>query len=178
MVGVDGDEFGLLGGRQAGNVVVRYLVEHFGDGFGGLDAGTKRHGPPHRLGVCCGDGAVVADDLFRQGVDTAHQFEGIIAGDFVLIVAEQGLHVGRDGGFTDGQNQDFVVGEQVAFDRFAEADAIYFAPIEARVVHRAEDGVGFFGFAFGVVAKQTGRGGHIDALGAGNEGIVVDADEV
>jgi len=169
VAGDDRDGLGAFVLGQGGDVGIGGAVVDGGDAFGDGDALAEGHGAAHGSGVGGLDCAVVADDPLGEGVDAADELGGVVGVDFVVLVGDHVLDGGGNVAVAQGEDHDFVVGEQVALDCFPEADAVDFCAVELLVIHGAEDGFGFGGFALAVVA--------VEAFGCLDVGVVVDFGE-
>ena len=79
----------------------------------------------HGRGVNVGKFLRNINHLFRQGVDTAVDFGGVVVGRFFFV----------GNFFVDGEYDNFVVGEQIFIDGFAEIEPIKFLAVNFFVVH-------------------------------------------
>ena len=80
-------------------------------------------------------------------------------------------------GFVDGEDDDFVVGEELELDGLGEGDEVELFAVDGLVIHVIEDGVVLCSGGLGNVSVDSWGGGHVEALGAANEGLIVDADK-
>ena len=136
-------------------------------------------GAAHEARVGIPSHTLVAEDFFREAVDHADESAGVVVVEFLGIEVFHLLHeVGRDHVFRHGEHQHFVVGEDAILHRIGEVDAIEFLAIERLVVHGTEHTIVFAGFDSGILTIKPRGGGHVEALSAANEVIVVNLDEV
>ena len=136
-------------------------------------------GAAHEARVGVPSNALVAEDLFREAVDHANESAGVVVVEFLGIEVFHLLHeLGGDHVFRHGEHQHFVVGEDAILHRIGEVDAIEFLAIERLVVHGTKHTIVFAGFDSGILAIKPRGGGHVEALLAANEVVVVDLDEV
>ena len=136
-------------------------------------------GAAHEARVGVPSHAFVAEDFFRKAVDHADESAGVVVVEFLGIEVFHLLHeVGGDHVFRHGEHQHFVVGEDAILHRIGEVDTIEFLAIERLVVHGTEHTIIFAGFDSGILTIKPRGGGHVEALLAANEVIVVDLDEV
>jgi len=149
-----------------------------GGGLGRLDVLGKRHGPAHRgqVDALHPVGQVRAEPL-GQAVPAADEL-GRVAELQLAGGAELLLEVLRHECLVDGQDEDLVVGEQVTLYGLAEPEPVQDRAEDGFVVHRREHRVVGVGLLLGVRVEQARGGGHVQALGPAQVGVVVDPDEV
>lgn len=152
--------------------------EGFSSGLRGLDVRAKGYGSAHRQRIGTLDEFLIgAEHLFREGIDTADEFRGIVGGDGAALVGDGILQCRRDVLFTHSKNENLVIGEQLLFDSLSEADAVDFVAVHRAIVHRAEYGGVLFGASLRLVGIEARRSGHVDAACGAQEVVVVNPDE-
>lgn len=178
MMGNDIDHRGAVLLADVLHVEVLVVGEGVGDCPGCLDARTEGHGTAHRQRVGTLDELLVgAEHLFREGIDAADEFRGVIRVDGSVLAGQGLLQRGGNVLFAHGEDEDLVVGEQFLFDSLAEADAVDLVAVHRAVVHRAEDGGVLLGAFLRLVGIEAWRGGHVDAAHGAQEVVVVDPDK-
>ncbi len=103
---------------------------------------------------------------------------GVVHLELAAVVLEEFLNAGGDVGFVDGEDDDLVIGEELELDGLGKGDDVELLAELRLVVHVVEDGVVLCGSGLGHVAIDPRGGGHVEALGGADEGVVVDFDEV
>ena len=178
MVGDDIDHRGAVLLADVLHVEVLVVGKGIGDCFRGLDARTEGHGTAHRQRVGALDELFIgAEHLFREGIDAADEFRGIIRVDGSVLAGQCVLQRGGNVLFAHGEDEDLVVGEQFLLDGLAEADAVDLVAVHRAVVHRAEDGGVLFGAFLRLVGIEARRGGHVDTAHGPQEVVVVNPDK-
>lgn len=161
-------------------------LEHGGDFFGadavgpgfagaGFDDLAEGDGAAHGVG---GVFDFAADAVFAEGLPAADDAGGVVDFELVVVVGEEFLEAVADVLAVDGEDDDFVVGEEAEVDGFGEGDDVELFPEEVGVVHGAEGDVVAFGGGLGEGVVDARGGGHVEAPDGAEEVGVVDADEV
>lgn len=161
-------------------------LEHGGDFFGADAVGAGFAGArfddlAEGDGAAHGVGGVLdfaADAVFAEGFPAADDAGGVVDFELVVVVGEEFLEAVADVLAVDGEDDDFVVGEEAEVDGFGEGDDVELFPEEVGVVHGAEGDVVAFGGGLGEGVVDARGGGHVEAPGGAEEVGVVDADEV
>ena len=174
VVGADGDDARALLRRQGVVVEVFVAVENLGGLFRGFDARAEGERRVHGLRVDVGEVARLGDHALREGVDAADELARVVRLDFLVGVGDGGLQRGRNLVVADGEDEHLVIAEESLGDGAAEVDAEKFFAVDGGIVHRAEEDVLLGGFLLRVVAVEARRGGHVEALLALDECVVVD----
>ncbi len=137
-------------------VGVDQVREHPLDQLGVLDGATERHRTLHRQRVH-GEHRLGGTAL-GQAVPASDDLGGIIQVEFAVLLELELEGLGNRF-LVDRQDEDLVVGQQLAVDGLTEAEAVELGTVEVLVVHRRQDRVRLAGLGLGgVVVDAWGRG--------------------
>ena len=152
-----------------------HVAELVPDQLGGLDAPAERQGAVHGPRVI---GAIPHQSRLGEGLPAADDLGRVVEHQFAVLVGKALLHGGADLPLVHGQHDHAVVREDAAVDRPGEAVVEQHVPVEIRIVHRRQHGVGVAGLGAGVLAVDARRSGHVEAFAAANDVVVVHLDEI
>ena len=87
------------------------------------------------------------------------------------------MEAGADVGFVNGEDEDFVIGEEFQFDRFGKGEDVELPTIHGLVIHGADGDIIPFRRGLGHFPIDARGGGHVEAFGGADVGVVVDFDK-
>ncbi len=161
------------------------FAEHPGDLLGGnfvdfrsalaLDDLAEGDGAAHGCFIA---GEMLGDSLFAEGFPAADDAGGVIDLEGVVLVLEQVLDAGADVGAIDGEDEDFVIGEELELHGLGEGDEVELFPVVCLIVHVVENNVLFLGSGLCHVSVNARGGRHVESLRGTDEGGIVDFYEV
>ena len=171
--------------QQILRVVLRELLAHplqrVSNPLRLADVGGERHRAPHgSRGTRARSGVVPAargGTARGQALPAADHAGDVVNAELAVLVREQLLELARDRGLVHREHQDLVVAEQTALHGLAEAQAVELGAEQCCVVHGRDHHGVLLRLLPGALVEHARRGRHVEALGAADEGPVVDAHE-
>ena len=171
--------FGLIG--------IDDFLKHPGDLFGGNFVSAARLAGAGFDDLAKGDGfahgaviffKIFGEGLFGESFPATDDPCGVVDFQRTVVVLPQILKAGIDVIFIDGENDDFVIGEEIKANGFGKGDDMELFAKKFFVIHPEESGGFQLGFDFGMIAKDARCGGHVDSFTGPEELGVVNFHEI